>query len=321
MLFSDLTPLELYELSGEAPIAERIYDALVASFGDQFDMAVGESRQEAWCYAEALGTARAAVCQESAALQNLPDWVDELLPVREDEYGIRPAWNATFSERVDEYRRRMVRPGTWTANAITALLSELLGTDFIAYRPTPVAEAARFPTLCGTTPMNLQAPTVARKIVRLLRPVSSTGLQPVLYEVVALPADAVSTASTNLVPGDALVVEPEIEGIAERVTVTAVTTSPATFSASFSKAHTDGCLAFTQPFPHWVSTKRHSLVVLTPEAAVDPAKRRVVDMWMRRMVRASSTWDIVSSADEIVTDSFSIGVSPLGATAFGAVSV
>ena len=311
MLLSEFTPLELFELSDEEPLAERIYNTMVAAHGGQFDMTVGESRQEAWCFATALSKARMLKTIERAGAQSFVGEVDDLIARRESEYGIVPAFDATFLERRAALLKRRRRPPTWTKARITAALQEILGDDFIAYRPTPVAEVVRWPAALGDQPQNLQRPTVERKVARLTQPISlNLGvLQSVTYELV--------DASTDLITGDTIVVEPDVLGISETVTDIRVGSGPAkVLQGVFNNPHTVGCLCSTAAYPKWISTKRHSLVVVTPGAAVDPEKRRRVDEEMRRMVRASSTWDIVQSFDGLTTGELLLDEPGIGVQTF-----
>lgn len=323
MIPSAFTPPDLLELSSETPLAERIYDAGVAATGGQFDLTVGASRVESFIFSEALQDARVQQALRRASRQGLVSDADELLWVLCEVYRYTPAPGETVPETRAELARRAVRRQTWTKVRIEALLTELLGDDFIAYRPTPLGEEVRWPVDLGDSPMNLQLPTVPRKIVRLLEPVSLPGgpdLFEIEYELVTTPQAGDSVRSSDLQVGDVLVVEPNIMGISEVVEVQALRkglvpigqTPPKFLSGEFSRPHTDGCLAFTQSWPMWLSSKRHSLVVLTPEAATNPTKRGRVHDWMRRMTRGCSTWDICSSEDGISTGDFIIGESLLG---------
>ncbi len=327
MLFSDLTPLDLFELSAEEPVAERIYDSLVSAVNDQFDLTVGESRMEAILYGIALTFARAGLTQKSAALQGLLSNVDELLPVLEDGYGIRPPFDATFADRKADLARRMLRPGVWTKVAIEAALTDLLGDDFVAYRPTPLADVVRWPVDIEEPQINLQPSTVERKIVRLLDAVSFTGVElDITYELVASPRAPNAPGAADLVVGDMVVVDGSILGLTEAVEVVAVDSvttdgDPKSFRAEFRFAHDAGTLGFTHPYPAWQTTKRHSLVVLTAAAAADPETRAKVHAQMRRMARGSSTWDVVASTDAIVTDQLLVGQPGLGLKTIGAVTI
>lgn len=322
MLFSAFTPLDLYRLSGETPRAQLHYEAMTANLGGAFDMSEG-TRQEAFCYASSLQIARVEQRMREAARQNFETDVCEMMPVREAEYGLLPGVTATMTERRAAFGRVKRLHGVWTRTEIEAALIEVLGDDFIAYRPTPLADVVRVPADLGDAPQNMAAANVARKIFRITQAVS-IGLgapQTVSYELVDTPSGSLGAAATGLLVGDVLVVEPNINGIDESVAVTAVLTSPDRFTATFENPHTNDCLAFTHPYPRWISTKRHSLVIVTPSAAIDPSKRRLVDREMRRMVRASSTWDIVQSADGLVTGAFTIGSPAIGMQTIGSVTI
>lgn len=313
MLLSEFTPIELFELSDEEPIAERIYYTMVAAHGGQFDMTPGESYVEGKCFATALSKARMIKLLERAGYQAYAATVDDKLVQRESEFRITPPFDATLPERQAVITKLRRRPKTWSKARITAELQDLLGDALIAYIPTPLADAVRWPASLGAQPQNLQRPSSPRKLIRITQPISA-GLgatQPVTYEVVDTPAAPTSGEQSDLVVGDTLAVEPEVLGITETVTVELV--GPGFFYATFDNPHTEGCLATTACFPQWISTKRHNLVVVTPAAAVDPETRRAIDDAMRRMVRASSTWDIVQSADGLHTEDFIIGESPIGA--------
>lgn len=316
MLLSCFTPLGLLELSNREAIAERIYRSMIAAHGGQFDMTPGESRQEAWCFATAMSKARLKKTIEKAGAQAFDDTVDTKIDQRESEFKIVPRFGAIIPERQAVIAKRRLRPPTWTKNRIEAVLLDLLGADLIAYRPTPLSEVARWPAALGNQPQNLQRASVARKVVRLTQAVSiKLGvLQSVTYELVDTPVSPQQSGSVDLVDGDAIVVEPEVLGITETVSNIRVGSGPTKIlQGIFTKPHTGGCLCTTAPFPKWISTKRHHLVVVTKAASVDPEKRRQIDEVMRRMARASSTWDIVESSDGLSTGAFTIGESPIGA--------
>lgn len=322
MSFSAFEPLDLLELSGDVPLAERLYDAMAGWYGDQYDLTVGASRQEAFTFAEAIQNARVMRAMERASRQRLLSDLDELLPEREAEYQITPGLNDTIADRKAELGRRMKRgpvadrsgPKAWTAQAITDALRERLGDDFIAYRPTPLDEAEVWPPGIGNNPMNLQRPGVVRKIIRTLDYVVDNmgGPSTVRFEMVATPQGASTSNSSSLEAGDSIVVDAGIEGICETTSVDTVNDVDGTFTAIFELPHEAGTLAFTHPYPRWHSSKRFSLVVLTPEAAADPEKRRVANWMMRRMVRGASRWAVVQSEDGLTTGDFIAGESIAG---------
>ncbi len=311
MLFSAFTPLSLYRLSGEQPKAESIYNTLVAQHGSEFSLVPG-TRQEAFCYMTALAVAHAMETQAHGALQNLVSEVGPMLPVREEEYRLVPGANDTFAMRVEAFAKAKVRPSAWTRTRIESALSELIGDGFYAYYPVPQADAVRSPPNLGDQPMNLQRADVVRKIIRITQPIS-IGLgadQTVTFELLDVPLDPSSKSSALPVDGDVFVIEPDIIGIGERVEIKSVDVASMTITALFNNAHTNGCLGFTHPYPAWVSSKRHNLVITTPAVAQNPAMRRRIDQQMRAMLRASSTWAIVQSSDGISTDAIESGTDP-----------
>jgi hypothetical protein len=311
MRFSAFAPLGLYRLSSEIPLARRIYDSMKAQVGDELSMDVG-TRQEAFCYASSLAIARAGKKQREGALQGLVAHVTEQLPNLERIYELVPGHTETTYSRKQNLAVAVRRPLVWTATRIEGALQELIGDGFYAYRPTPSSEATLGPAAIGDQPMNLQRANVARKIIRITQPIS-VGLgapQSVTYELFDAPQSATALSAQLPVTGDRFVVEPNIVGIGETVELTFAGTIAGLpkITATFDNPHTNGCLAFTHPYPSWVSTKRHNLVITTPAVAQDPVWRRKIDRAMRRMVRGSSTWAIVQSSDGISTDSFESGV-------------
>jgi len=94
---------------------------------------------------------------------------------------------------------------------------------------------------------------------------------------------------------DKLLVEGEIPGGSEIITVTAVagTGTSRTFTATFTKPHARYCSATTRQTPFQMSTRRHMLVILKSLPAVNIETRRKVNDIMRSMVRGVSTWSIV----------------------------
>lgn len=319
MRFSAFTPLGLYRLSGSKPLARRVYDSLKAQVGDELSMDAG-TRQEAFCYAASLAIARAAKKQREGALQGLVDHVTELLPTMERMFELTPARDETTYDRKVNLRLQFLRPSVWTASRISAVLSELIGDGFYAYRPTPVAEVTRGPAALGDQPMNLQRADVARKIIRITQAIS-IGLgvpQSVSYELFDAPVSATALSAQLPVVGDRFVIEPNIYGIGETVEIEASTST--TITATFNNAHTSGCLGFTHSYPSWTSTKRHSLIVVTPAIAQDRVWRRKIDHIMRHMARGSSTWSIVQSSDGLTTNVFEHGAPCVSCTTLGPIT-
>lgn len=329
MRFSSFAPLGLYRLSGEKPRARAVYEGMVAAHGGQYDMTAG-TRQEAFCFATALGVARAERRQRRAQEQAIGTKCTDLLPRMEAIHGIVPGATATTPERRNELAFAQRRPSVWTQANIAEELELLLGSDFIAYRPTPDAEVVRWPTTFPTTPdtptlgqpMNLREAGVARKLGRVTSPIALVpGTLTVDYELVGAP-QGVDGDDGAFKVGDWIVVQEPGEPNPKAYR-TVVTAAPAAgqFTAHFAEAFSVGASVFTHPYPRWTSMRRHNLVVLTPSAAADPTKRRVVDRAMRRMARACSTWSIVASTDGITLDTFAIDVPGIGVQVISGVTI
>lgn len=289
MELSDFAPLGLYELTNDEPASVAIHKSLVSSLGDgNFDMSDG-SRMQAQCFARAMGMAYQRKQLEVANAQRLPESVTFLMPVLEARYGLIPSPQDTVAARRAELVARFKVPEQNSAFEITEALTRRLGDDFVAYRPTPLADADIVPAAIGDHPMHLARADAPRKRVTLKTAISFVGVS----QTVGFTLDSGGALDV----GDVVVFDPGHWGLADRVTIEALAGVGAstTLTATFTYPHDAGALGVTMPYAEWSSSKRHSLVVLTPSAALDPEKRRIVDDEMSRRVRASSTWDVVAA--------------------------
>ena len=121
--------------------------------------------------------------------------------------------------------------------------------------------------------------------------------------------------------GDVVVIEPENPDRAERVTLTAAGDSdggpPYYLTFTPTKPHAAGVSILRAPWPFWVGSKRHSLVVLSAADAEDPEMRRQAQWLMERYARATSTWDVAGAAEDgtvgpFTVDGGKIGITPIG---------
>lgn len=272
----------------------------------------------AHCYATAIETARAKRRVEVAKNQAHAKYITHLLPNREAEYDIVPTADQSMEERRAELARRMLVPDMPTQSVIETALTDLLGDDFIAYRPTPSTEAVVTPADVGDAPANLARPDVTRKVVQISAPVAFTGTPvTVAYSLVDLPQSGLANENAELVPGDVLVFDPG-HSIADRVTVSAV--SGGSLTATFDKAHDAGSRGYTHPIPSQTSTKRDVLVILSEDAASDPVKRNKVHDYMARNVRATTRWFIVAG-DASGTIPFDATTSDLSASSLTTITL
>lgn len=320
MKFSAFAPLGLLAFAAGPSPAKRIYDDMVRGLGGaEGDLGVMPGTYlDGKCFSRAIRIALARKHLIRAKRQTFPATVDVLITNREYEYGAVPAVDATIVERRAELSRRMTVPSQASQVILEAELTELLGDDFIALRTTSAAEAVVNPTSVGAAPENLQRPEVTRKVVRLSGAVSFIGIpQTVAYELVEAPVAGNDVAEQALVVGDVLVVDPGT-AIADRITATAV--GGGFLTATFSKPHSASARGFTMPLPQQVSTKRHTVVVLTDAAAADPEKRRIVNEHLGRRMRATSTWGI-SGGTSSSTTGFEIGAFGLGMTTLAPIAL
>lgn len=322
MRFSCFAPMGLYRLAAGPPEAENIYNSLIANLGGQYNTDVG-SRMEATCFAQALGLARANRRVRAAADERLPLKCNETLPAREAAYGLVPGATATMADRHAALAARAKLPSLWTATAITAALSALLGSDFIQYKPTPQSAAVVDPATCGAWPMNLQRPDVPRKSIALAAAAGIIGTQVTVTVTLATPAgQPAGTANVAPVAGDVFVFEAGRYGQADRVAIVAVSGGGPSYqiTTTFTRPHDPGTVGVTQPYPYWASWKKHSLVVVSAAAAADPERRRKIDEAMRLMVTTASTWDIVAGTTSATTQ-FQLNQPSLSMTTLGAVAL
>ncbi len=317
-LLSRFTPCGMLAMSSRPSHAETIFKALVRSQGDAY--AAG-GPHEAKLYAQAMGLARVQYALERAGNQQFAKRATDFFDILEHEHGLVPRPDATDAERTAELAARMLLPGGASQANVERALSELLGDDFVAYRPTPVDEMVLYPAAIGDSPMNLVAPEVVRKRLVITGAIS-TGLgapQQVRYLETRTEADDTALLAAE---GDVLVVGPGT-ATEERVTVTAISTvgDEHFLTAAFDQPHPANTLATTAPYPMWTSTKRHSLIVLTAAAAADAEKRRKVHDLMRRVARGVSTWEIAAESEPGETGPFKVGEGLLGITTIGTITL
>ncbi len=304
--FSSFTPFGALAFSRKSSRVEAIYRSMIGNLGDSYNTALG-SNVEASVYARAREHARARYVIERAVNNANPLKATELLPVLEAEYGLTPGPSAILPQRRAALAARKLLPKGATYGNVTNALSTLLGAGFLGYRVTRASEAVSFPSFGGASPSNFVKPSTVIKQIRITGGIS-TGLGSPI-SVGFVPFDP-SGGAVSLVAGDTLVVDPQIDGLTERVTVSAPSSN--TFTATFVNAHDPMTFATTQLYPYWTSTQRHSLIVVTPAVALDGDKRQQINELMSRIARGVSTWDIVPSVSATNTAAFTIGDASLG---------
>lgn len=316
MLCSAFAKCGHFRLSGRPTHGEIMYRQILNALGGQYTTEEG-SRAEAWAFATAMALARVKYTKERAANQMNPRLVVEMLPAREKEYGLTPGSLDTILDRQGALVAKVRLVKGARGSAVTEALFDAIGADFLCYRVTKLGEIATWPTNPFLGPCNFLKPGAPSKVVRLTESIAITG-SPVSVGYESMNAGE----SVTIDIGDVIVVSVNNLGLAERVTVSDV--GSGTFEATYAKAHDAGDVATTGHFPYWICTQGHVFVVVTPTAAVDPEKRRKVNVVMEQIMRSFVTWTIVPSTDGLTTDSMKIadatfgrvGYAGLGSVAF-----
>ena len=318
---SGWAPLGLFKLKGGEYPAKAPHAALVRLLGGDatggFSGELG-SVVDALAYSTAHLLAVADGFVERVWRQRFASTVYENLAAEEAEHGLHPGPDATVRERRAALAARKLIPKGSARAPLEEALRALLGDDYVGIHVTSDSERVVWPSALGDQPQLLQAESIDRKLVQILDTIS-IGLgapQTVRYEGV-LPTTNGSEHTLRV--GDRLLVEPEILGRAEVVTVTAVQQvipllAPAylLFEATFNQAHEPSCLASTSPFPLWTSSQCELLIVVTQTAAVTIETRRQVHELLARLVTGVTTWALVQQSTDGVAGPFTLDDPVLG---------
>jgi hypothetical protein len=319
MILSGFTQLGFLQLSAGPSLPERVYQAIWSNWGERLSK---DGYTDAKAFAWAMGLARSMRAAQLVEAQIDPLTVLDLLPARELEYGIIVPEDATIAERRGELAAQILLALGGIRSNIRQALADALGDDFRAYRIEVDAEIQLSPSDPGAVG-NFVKPTVPRRTGRLFTPIS-VGLgasQQVKYKTIDLGAVAPADYFQRY---DWIVVDTDDPDRLERVQIEAVATygDGPRLTATFANAHDAGAVFATMPFPYWLSTKCRSLVVLTDDAAAEPAKRAKVHRIMRQMARSVCTWAIAgTSSDAFTTGPFEVGVGKLGITTLGELAI
>lgn len=274
-----------FRFSGKPPVGQVIYETLRDNMGSTYDRSF-DGRQQARLFAQAMCLSASHYETERAGNNQNPLTADELLPALERDYQVVPAFGATKSERRRVLAARRLTTRGPRREAVEDALRTLLGSAFIAYEPTDIADAVTFPASPGDVGVFARA-GAQKKLFRLNQPVSLTGIPRSVAFTSLGGTDAPMAGETYCVDPDTR--HPSIE----KITIASVTGS--SLVATFAKPHALGALA-VRPHPIWVSSKRYNRIVVTFAAAADPETRRKINEQMKRQLRGVSQWCIVSNA-------------------------
>lgn len=313
MRFSAFSPFGQNPFSSAEPLGRRVYEAIWSNLnGGGAQNFARDGYTDARVYMEAMAIARLLAAAQRLGDQIRPDRVLELLAEREDEHGIVVPVSATIAERQAALGAQMrLQLGSGRAN-LSQALRDLLGAAFVEVRQLPGASLVTAPADPASGPGNFSLPAGPRRLFKLRDNHSSP-----LGELVGLPylnLDGSNVASEQrLLVGEVLVLEPEHNTLRERVTVEDELTDNTGVHFAFvtpTQPHHAGALLTTAPWPFWVSTRRHWIVELTPEASLDAETRRRTDERMAQLVRGVSTWSIVGPGGPFLLDESPLGVTP-----------
>lgn len=287
---------------------ETIYKQMVTAEGGALDGA-SDAHEGARLFATAMSLARARYAKERAANQMFPSTCVELLPVKEREFGLVPKSTYSIAQRQQALAVKMLLAQGNSYAAVTASLTAALGTDFLYYRITKSAERLTSPASPGTGPGNWVHVGYPAKVVLLTSNVTHTVSPVTVSYTKANPLETVV-----LQAGESIVVSADNIGLAERVVITSATST--TFTTTFANSHDSGGVCTTGEFPYWISTQRHAMIVVSPSAALNSDKRRLVNNVMRDVADGVGTWDIVPATVPGTVDVFTTDSPVLGRTGY-----
>lgn len=289
--------------------AKAIYETLRDQWGTLFtDDPTAAINVEAFAQAKCL--AIAAEQLERAGNQANPRYVTELLPKLETDYLLSPLPGDSIATRKAELiAARTVRAGE-RMGALRDGLWALLGGKLLAVVPQAVGTIGSGGTFPDSRigyiggPGNFVSMGAQFRAMRLQGPIA-VGSRTVQFTHVA-------GSTEQLIVGTKVAVDPSKRGLAELVTVTASTET--TFTATFTKAHGDGCPATTAAVPYWISGRRFIFIVVTAEVLLSQPWQQKIHRHMRKAAGHGTQWGIVGSSGAGTAGPFVIGESLLGQT-------
>lgn len=325
---STWTPYGLLRWKRGVPVAKQLYDGLLALFGDP-DRALSTepgSLVDDLSFAAARMAAYVDAKMERAGDQQFGDTAYDLLSAQEQEHKIYPDPFATVRARQAALAARRLLPAGASRPAFEQALLTLLGDNYVGLHITTPTERVLWPANLGDQPMNLQLPTVTSKLAQLREEVALGMGAPLAVAYAPIDPLPVTGSVHSLAVGDVVVIEPEILGRAERLTVTAVGTKDfvdtggtvveadvPTFTATFANAHEPSSILTTDPFPVWTSTQREVVVMVKQVAAVTAATRDQIHDLLDRMTTGVTTWAVVQeSATQNTAGPFTLDDPSLG---------
>jgi hypothetical protein len=275
---------------------DRIYSALRRAQGgeENFDQD-DNSVQSARCYAAATLIAEVVSKQALVKAELRPSQATELLANHELDYGLAPTEDMTVEQRRAALAAATLIPNGATESNVTATLTALLDTDFIAVRLLTLAEADNWDD--GTT-TGLNTWHSPPSWWQTTNPIYMTGTS------FTVGLSLVAGSGEPPAIGDKLTFAPMRKGLTETVEVVGVSGNQIT--AVFTKGHETGEIVTSVSYRMGGCTNRIWIVRLTETAARDAATRQLVHRAMERLARATDDW-VVTSTNSSTYGPFRVG--------------
>lgn len=197
--FSAFTPLGLFEFSSDKSDAEKVYNAISASYRDPttgkstIDLSTG-THAEAKTYSKAVAIGNARQIWKGVAKELRPETSYALLESHERAFKVIPGPNESISERratLNAYQKIAIGP---VYGAVKNALLDILGADLVCYVPIELNKAVSYPRFPQFGPGVFKRSDLINKSVRLTAPVTRPGNAGVCDEYVV----ANQSLTTNL---------------------------------------------------------------------------------------------------------------------------
>lgn len=305
--FSAFAPSGI-RFTSRKPKAESYYETIRASWGSLFsDDPNSEANIDAFATAKLFGIASEML--ERAGNQANPRCVNELISKLEKDYEISPKAGATLAERRAELiAAKSVNNGDFVY-AIRDALRLLIGAQLLAVVPQRLPDSfgggGRFPdSLSATTagPGNFKSLGDSFKSI-ICNNYVMADTRTVSYTHVYGNPEPIKV-------GDVIVIDPDSNGLVEKVVVTAV--GDGTFTATFTKAHSTNAKATTAAFPYWITASRFLYVVVADSVFASNELMYLLNKFLNRTLCHAARWGIVRSSGTGTTGAFTIGSSIIG---------
>lgn len=287
--FSCFAPFGVFRFSSAESPCKQHYDQLSGNLGDAFQGPV----QEAINYGIAMALGIQEVQARGAAAQSDPMQATVSIPDLEHDHRIYPQPGQSDNDRREKIAQVASIGASGDAAEIEDGLTEILGALLI--------DVMRLDLSSEVTVYPDNAPSIdpVNTPIRLI-----TITERILPGARTFHWETLLTDGNPIIVGDVLTVDPGKFGIEERVTITG--SNSLTLTGTFTKTHEPGSPAQTGHWPHWCSTKRHTIIIVDASVLENPQLLAEVEWFMRRRATGVSTW-VVTTGTVGAPTIFSVG--------------